>query len=69
MHKLWCCSVNKTFGDFPSIGLHLTQKNMEPQSCFHHIRELIARDQMQEAMAALRTLVENTPRLNEVLLW
>ena len=39
---------------------------MEPQSCFHHIRELIARDQMQEAMAALRTLVENTPRLNDL---
>ena len=39
---------------------------MTAHQLFHHIRDLIARDQMQEAMAALRTLVENTPRLNDL---
>ncbi|MFN4257473.1 MAG: NB-ARC domain-containing protein, partial [Saprospiraceae bacterium] len=40
---------------------------MTTHQLFNHIRELIAQDQMQEAMAALRTLVENTPRLNELV--
>ena len=41
---------------------------MEPSAFLHHIRALVARDETAEAMRQLRQLLQNSPRLDEVLL-
>ena len=40
---------------------------MRQQTFFQNIRELIARDELEQALQQLRQLLDNTPQLNEVL--
>ena len=40
---------------------------MRQQTFFQDIRELIARDELEQALQQLRLLLDNTPQLNEVL--